>query len=452
MAQPILEPGRTMARDDAGYETARRETVWRTNMPDRFPDRIVQANSVGDVVAAVRAAKAEGWQVGVRSGGHSWSANHVRDGGVLIDVSRLKGFTVDKSAMTATVEPGLGGSVLVAELMKRDLFFPVGHCRGVAVGGYLLQGGFGWNGRAFGIACSNVTAIDYVDAEGELRLASETENADMLWAARGSGPDFFGVVVRFHLRVFPKPGFIGSSITTYPVERLADLARWVDRVGPDVPPGVELQFVISRSPSFPPPLRPRSATSPVLIELAATVMADSRSEAKAATAYMAGAPKGARLRVPLLPMPMSLMYTAAMQHYPVANWETDNLWTHASAEELLPHIQRIADTVPAPPAHFLWLNWAPTTDLPDMAYTVEDKTYLAFYGGWLDGDDGGATTRWSRDNTAAMESLSTGVQFADDPGRPSRGISEAAQHRLEAIRAVHDPEGRFNRWIGAVSA
>ena len=114
MAQPIQEPGRTMARDDAGYETARCETVWRTNMPDRFPDRIVQANSVGDVVAAVRAAKAEGWQVGVRSGGHSWSANHVRDGGVLIDVSRLKGFTVDKSAMTATVEPGLGGSVLVA--------------------------------------------------------------------------------------------------------------------------------------------------------------------------------------------------------------------------------------------------------------------------------------------------------------------------------------------------
>ena len=56
MAQPIQEPGRTMARDDAGYETARCETVWRTNMPDRFPDRIVQANSVGDVVAAVRAA------------------------------------------------------------------------------------------------------------------------------------------------------------------------------------------------------------------------------------------------------------------------------------------------------------------------------------------------------------------------------------------------------------
>lgn len=148
-------------------------------------------------------------------------------------------------------------------------------------------------------------------------------------------------------------------------------------------------------------------------------------------------------------MPMSLMYTGVMQHYPKANWETDNLWTHAGADELLPHIHRIADTMPAPPAHFLWLNWAPTAGLPDMAYTVEDRTYLAFYGGWLDDGDAVATTRWARDNAAAMESLSTGVQFADDPGRPARAISEAAQIRLEAVRAVHDPHELFNRWIGA---
>jgi FAD/FMN-containing dehydrogenase len=357
--------------------------------------------------------------------------------------------------MTATAEPGIGGSVLLAELMKQDLFFPVGHCRGVCIGGYLLQGGFGWNGRAFGPACSNVIAIDYVDSEGDLRHASETENTDMLWAARGSGPDFFGVVVRFHLRLYPKPGFIGSSIITYPVERLADLVRWVDRVGPNVAPEVEMQFVISRSVSFPPPLMsltrgPRSVTSPVLIELATTVMAESRSAAKTATEYTKGAPKGARLRTPLLPMSMSMMFSGVMQHYPEANWETDNLWTHAGADEILPHVQRIADTIPAPPAHFLWLNWAPTRNLPEMAYTVEDRTYLAFYGGWLGGADGAATTRWARDNAAAMGSLSTGVQFADDPGRPSRAISEAAQHRLESIRAVHDPEGRFNRWIGAV--
>jgi FAD/FMN-containing dehydrogenase len=457
MTQPTVTPGRTVDRNDAGYETARRGALWRTNIPDRFPDRIVQAGSIDDVVAAVRAAKAAGQRVSVRSGGHSWSGNHMRDGGVLIDVSRLTAFTIDKPAMTATAEPGIGGSVLLAELMKRDLFYPVGHCRGVAIGGYLLQGGFGWNGRVFGIACSNVIAIDYVDANGDLRHASESENVDMLWAARGSGPDFFGVVVRFHLRIHPKPGYIGSALIQYPVERLEEVVRWMDRVGPEVPPEVELQFVVSRSASFPPPVRAKSADSPVRIELAIPVMAQSHSAAKAAIAFLASRPRGARLRLPLLPVPLGTMYSGVMQHYPKVNWEADNLWTHAGAEELLPHIQRIADTMPAPPAHLLWLNWAvnwrspgPPANLPDMAYTVEDRTYLALYGGWPDGADGEATTRWARDNAAAMEPLSTGVQFADDPGRASRAISEAAQLRLEAIRAAHDPEGRFNRWVGAI--
>ena len=138
MVHPSIPSGRSLQRSDPGYESARHAAVWRTNVPDRFPVRIVAATSIDDVVAAVRGAKAEGRKVSVRSGGHSGSANHVRDDGVLIDVSRLESFTVDKAAMTATAEPGIGGSVLLAELMKRGLFFPVGHCRGVCIGGYLL--------------------------------------------------------------------------------------------------------------------------------------------------------------------------------------------------------------------------------------------------------------------------------------------------------------------------
>ena len=147
-------------------------------------------------------------------------------------------------------------------------------------------------------------------------------------------------------------------------------------------------------------------------------------------------------------LPMAAMYSGVMQHYPKANWETDNLWTHAGAGDLLPHIQRIADTLPPPPAHLLWLNWAPPTDRPDMAFTVEDRTYLALYGGWLHSADESATTRWARDNVTAMAALSSGVQFADDPGRPARAVSEEARSRLAALRAAQDPSGRFHRWIG----
>lgn len=448
MSQKPAEPGRELRRDDEGYDTARRATLWNRNVPARYPDLIVQAKSVADVTAAVRMARENDQKVSVRSGGHSWSGNHVRDGGLLIDLSRLCAFTINKASMTAVVEPGVRGSDLADALMKQGLFFPVGHCKGVGLGGYLLQGGFGFNSRAVGPACSNVIAIDYVDANGELRHASDDENPDMFWAARGSGPAFFGVVVRFYLRLHTKPAFIGNSAAQYPIEKLDDLVHWMDRIGPAVPPQVELQFVISRNPSFPPPIRPYKPTSPVRIELAATVMADSRRSATSALSFLSSRPDGARRRLPLLPTPMGVMLSAVMQHYPEVKWETDNLWTHASADELLPHLHRVAETLPPPPAHMLWLNWAPSGVREDMAFSVEDRTYLAFYGGWAKDSDAEATTAWSRGNVAAMQSLSTGVQFADDPGRPSRAISESARSRLEALRAVHDPEGRFNHWIG----
>jgi len=449
MGSTTSGPARTLHRGDPGYDEARHATMWNANVPDRYPNRIVQATCVADVIAAVREAKVRDEAVSVRSGGHSWSGNHVRDGGVLIDLSRLTAYSIDKAAMSATVEPGLGGSVLLAALMKKGLFFPVGHCRGVGLGGYLLQGGFGWNGRAYGPACASVTAIDYVDAEGELRHASETENSDMLWAARGSGPGFFGVVVKFHLRLYARPRFIGTAIVQYPVESLEDVVRWMGEIGPDVPPEVELQCVVSRNPSFPPRLRKYTRTSPVRIEIAAPVMTSSRSAAKSALAFLESRPKGSRRRLPLMPMPLGAAFGAVMQHYPDStHWTTDNLWTHARPDELLSHVQRIAATLPPPPAHFLWLNWSPKHQLQDMAYSVEDRTYLAFYGGWRDAGDAAQTSAWARDNVAAMETLSTGIQFADDPGRPARGISPTAQVRLDALRATQDPQGRFHRWIG----
>ncbi len=81
--------GRWLERGRPGYEEARRATVWNARVPDRYPDLVVQAASEADVQAAVRHAAAHGMRIGVCSGGHSWAANHVRDGGLLLDVSSL---------------------------------------------------------------------------------------------------------------------------------------------------------------------------------------------------------------------------------------------------------------------------------------------------------------------------------------------------------------------------
>ncbi|OWY59493.1 oxidoreductase, partial [cyanobacterium TDX16] len=116
--------GRVFARGDDGYEEARRATVWNGRLPDRFPDVVVQATSAADVQVAVRHATAEGLQVGVRSGGHSWAANHVRDGGLLLDVSRLDDVQLDVDGYSAVVGPGTGGHALCLQLGEVDRFFP----------------------------------------------------------------------------------------------------------------------------------------------------------------------------------------------------------------------------------------------------------------------------------------------------------------------------------------
>ena len=143
----VASRGLTYRHGEPGYEGARRSMMWNTNVPHRVPDVIVQANDEADAVAAVKEAAAAGMRIAVKSGGHSWSGNHVRDGGLLLDVSRLNAVAIDKASMTAVAGAGAGGSVLAEALGEEGLFFPAGHCLGVRIGGYLLQGGFGWNGR-----------------------------------------------------------------------------------------------------------------------------------------------------------------------------------------------------------------------------------------------------------------------------------------------------------------
>src|SRR5262249_34961048 len=118
-----LPAGRHYFCGDDGYEAARRRTVWHQRVPDRYPEVIVQTVDADDIIAGLRYAKANGHQVSIVSGGHSFAANHLRDGAVLLDVSRLDHATIDADKDRAVVGPGKGGSVLMADLEAQGLFF-----------------------------------------------------------------------------------------------------------------------------------------------------------------------------------------------------------------------------------------------------------------------------------------------------------------------------------------
>lgn len=440
--------GRRFERGGDGYEEARRAAVWNARLPDRFPDVIVQAANEDDVVAAVRSAARQSMRIGVRSGGHSWAANHVRDGGMLLDVSRLDEATVDRSSMTATAGPGKQGQALCSELEAADLFFPSGHCKGVAIGGYLLQGGYGWNGRVLGPACESVIGIDVVTADGQLVHASADENAELYWSARGSGPGFFGVVTRFHLRVYPRPAVCGSSLYAYPIDALDDVYRWAHEIGPDVDRRVEMQILMSRR------FDALGIESPAIL-IASPVFADSDTGAEAALALLDTCPvrDQALVAVPYAPTALTDWYDAVMHAYPAGHrYATDNMWTSAPFADLLPGLHRIADSLAPAPSHFLWLNWGPSPERQDMAYSVEDEIYLALYGVWEHAEDDERYGDWARSNMAAMEHLASGIQLADENlgQRPARFASDENMARLDRARATYDPAGRFHPWMGRV--
>ena len=126
--------GEIFRRGEAGYEEARRGHMWNARVPDRYPEVVVQAGSEADVVRAVRLARREGLKIAIRAGGHSWAANFLRDGGMLLDVGRLQEWSIDIDRRTAWVRPGVIGSDLAMALKGHGLFFPTGHCKSVEIG------------------------------------------------------------------------------------------------------------------------------------------------------------------------------------------------------------------------------------------------------------------------------------------------------------------------------
>jgi hypothetical protein len=442
MSEARAIKGRVILKGDPAYAAALGEASFNARDVGRFPDVIVCARDADDVMAAVRLAKDRSMKIGVRSGGHNWAANHRRDGGMLLDVSALKGVSVDAPAMTATAGPGTVGSDLLLKLMRQNLFFPAGHCEGVCLGGYLLQGGFGWHSRELGPACESVIGIDYVDADGQLRHANANENAEMYWAARGSGPGFFGVVTRYHLRVYAKPKVIAAKAMAYPLSQAEAVFRWAHRVGPEIPRSIELNMVMSRHIPF---LRGPG------FQIVAPVFEDDWASARKAVSFMKSRPKGAAYVTPLLPVRLSWMYKGVMGHYPHDHsYAVDNMWTRAPIDQLMPGLLRIVETLPAAPSHMLWMNWAPPATRPDMAFSVEDSIYIALYGVWKDPKLTPTNGVWAVDNMRAMSTLSTGVQLADENlgQRPAPFLASANLARLDALRAKHDPDGRFHPYMG----
>jgi len=185
---PVLRPG------DSGYDDARR--IWN-GMIDRRPDLIARCADAADVVAAVDFARTVNVVVSVRGGDHNAAGNAVCDGGLMIDLSMMKGLTVDPVARTARAEPGLRWAEFDRDTQRHGLATTGGIVSDTGVAGLTLGGGIGWLAGRYGLSCDNLLEAEVVTANGQLLRASDRENADLFWALRGgSGKDLTSRLTR----------------------------------------------------------------------------------------------------------------------------------------------------------------------------------------------------------------------------------------------------------------
>jgi len=437
--------GRIWRRGEDGFDKAVLGTSFNARDSGARPDMLVEANDAADVRSALGQARDNGWKVSIVSGGHSWAQNHLREGGLLLSMARINQIEIDAEARVAKVGPGCWGYDLDRALKKHRLFFPIAHAPDVALGGFLLQGGFGWASRELGLATQSVVGMDLLLADGSLIHANESKNPDIFWAARGSGPGFFAVVLRYHLRLHPRYRFTGMKVQVFRQEYLEEVFRWADDVGADVPRSVEFQMLITP--------RAMGIFKPG-IEVFAPVLAKSWKEGKEAVRFINDSPirKLASFTSPLLPTTTGLLSQIAnISHFPRdVRWCTDNIWTDASIDDLLPGLNAIAETMPPAPSHSLWLNWYPPKERPDMAFSLEAKRYLAVYGEWKRADNDRNYENWATERMVAMQEHAVGIQLADENlgKRPARFMKDENLVRLDQLRVKYDPDELFHPWMG----
>ena len=236
--------GPLLVAGDAGYEEARR--VLNRSI-DRRPALVVQPTGVADVRNAVAFARERELLLAVKCGGHSYGGKSTCDGGMQIDLSRLRGVRIDPVARVAHVEGGSLLGELDHESMAVGLVTTAGTVSHTGVGGLTLGGGFGRLARRHGLTVDNLRAVDIVTADGRLLRASADENPDLFWGVRGGGGNF-GVVTRFEFALHPMQRQVVGGDIVFPLDRARELLDFYADYSSGASPELYVDAIMSAPP------------------------------------------------------------------------------------------------------------------------------------------------------------------------------------------------------------
>jgi FAD/FMN-containing dehydrogenase len=199
---------RVIAPGDSDYDKAR--TVFYGGV-DRHPAVIIKVADANDVSRVVNLARESGLELAVRSGGHSLVGHSVTEGGIVLDLSNMKGLEIDAASRTAWAETGLTAGEFTTAAAAHGLAVGFGDTASVGIGGITLGGGVGYLVRKYGLTIDNLLAAEVVTADGQIRHVDEQAHPDLFWAIRGGGGNF-GVATRFKFKLHEVPQVVGGML------------------------------------------------------------------------------------------------------------------------------------------------------------------------------------------------------------------------------------------------
>ncbi|MGH8867653.1 MAG: FAD-binding oxidoreductase [Actinomycetes bacterium] len=437
--------GEAIRPGDAGYDDAR--AVYN-GMIDRRPVLIIRPTGAADVRDAVAFARQQKLPLAVRCGGHSVAGVSAVEGGVLIDLSSLKGVHVDPERGTARANAGVLWGEYDRETEMFGLATPGGRVTTTGVGGFCLGGGYGWLSPRYGLTCDNLVGADLLTASGEILHVTEDTNPELMWALRGAGANF-GVVTSFEFRVHPIPPLIMAGMLVVPNdERAGDVARayrdYVEQAPEDLV--TALATVLAPPADFVPP---ELVGVPVL-GIVAAFLGDP-AEAEQMVAPLRRITEGGIDLVQ--PMPYTA-FQAMLDPFAPPGWLNYHRGQHVASlpDGVLDDFLAVGRTIGSPMTQgIVFRHGGAVSRVPEDATAASSRSapYMAHpIACWQDAKETEGEMAWVDRFSAAFEPALTGSVYLNFEPETSEsavrsGFGDEKYERLAALKQQWDPDNLF---------
>jgi hypothetical protein len=434
--------GDLLSPNDDGYEDARR--IWNA-MVARRPALIARCADVADVQTAVRAAASAGVLTAVRCGGHSLAGFGSCEGGMVIDLSRLRAVHVDERTRRAHFAGGCLLGTIDTATQKVGLAFPAGVVSHTGAAGLVLGGGTGWLNRLHGLSCDNVEGFSLVVADGSLVRASNKENPDLFWALRGGGGNF-GVVTEFEVRLHAVSSVLFGAGFCAGDDIAGIVKRWRDLMA-EAPDSVRWGISLTLAPdmpNIPAHLRGRPVASQGLLWV---------GDREEGSRYLNRALSLCNCQaVTRRQMSFLELQTMADHEFPHGRrYYTKSGYFRSLTDGAIERLFNALETAPSPLSQIelAYLGGAAgRVAASETAFGDRSSPFIVnFLGNWANPADDDANVAWVRNLFADLRpSMTPGVYVNFMSGDEQDRVSEAYRERwdrLVAVKAHYDPNNFF---------